>query len=433
MMQDHGVAAWSCAVMAAVAGCSAAGDAVGTLTLNLTGRGDSGAVYRLRDAIITVQGPSSTQVWNTDDDPDRTSLSADVEVGDYSALLHAGWRIERRDGSAAVTVAATLLSDNPAQFTVTAQHRTSVPLQFRVADDTVDLSQGYDLTIGVQETPLLAILNTSDRFPASIVVLPAGADGTATPLRAITGLSTQLAQPNGIAVANGQLVVASLLPPAIHVYPTSADGNVAPIRQITGVANSFGTGPFEVQVSGGEIYAFVDAIRVFPLGAAGHVAPTRTIEPSIGGNHFAIDHGELYMASISSFTLGIHVYPSTASGAQTPTRTLVTPDPALCPAAIAIHGGLIYAADFCSPRVVVLPQAASGTVDPVRVIEGPSTGLRSPRLVAIFGNELYVLDLPVDNRDNRVLVYPLDAAGDVAPSRTITGTALARPVGMAVF
>jgi len=241
---------------AAVAGCSATGDAVGTVTLNLTGRGDSGAVYRLRGAIITVEGPTP-HVWNTEDDPSRTALSADVEVGDYTALLHDGWHLERVDDSGAVAVAATRISENPVPFTVTALHRTSVPLQFRVADDAVDLSQGYDITIGVQEAPLLALGNASDGvFPPGIEVFSAGAAGNAAPLRIISGPSTQLTFPVSIAVANGQLVMGNDSPPAITVYPVGADGNVAPIQQITGLASfSF------LRVSGGQRARAAPSIR----------------------------------------------------------------------------------------------------------------------------------------------------------------------------
>ena len=98
----------------------------------------------------------------------------------------------------------------------------------------------------------------------------------------------------------------------------------------------------------------------------------------------------------------------------------------------------IYAADLCNARMVMLPQGASGTVDPVRVIAGPSTGLHRPFDVAIFGNELYVLDVKLPDSSIPVftyfvLVYPLDADGDVAPRRVITGTALVAPLGLVVF
>lgn len=59
--------------------------------------------------------------------------------------------MERVNGMSAVPVMATLLSANPTQFTVMALRRTSVALQFRINGDTVDLSEGYDITLGVQE------------------------------------------------------------------------------------------------------------------------------------------------------------------------------------------------------------------------------------------------------------------------------------------
>ena len=126
-------------------------DSVGTVDLKLVGQAPSGAVYRLRDATITVQGPTSMQVWNTEDDPSRTTLSANVEVGDYSALLGPGWRLERVEGQNAQTVPSELSSSNPSQFTVAAQARTSVPLRFRAFNEEIDLGQGYDLVLGVEE------------------------------------------------------------------------------------------------------------------------------------------------------------------------------------------------------------------------------------------------------------------------------------------
>jgi cysteine-rich repeat protein len=126
-------------------------DSTGTVDLKLVGQAPSGAVYRLRDATITVQGPTSMQVWSTEDDPNRTQLSANVEVGDYSALLGAGWRLERALGQSAQTVPAELASPNPTQFTVAAQARTAVPLRFKAFNEEIDLGQGYDIVLGVDE------------------------------------------------------------------------------------------------------------------------------------------------------------------------------------------------------------------------------------------------------------------------------------------
>ena len=115
------LAALSLAAITTLGGCFDTGEDsdTGTVGVSLVGHGMSGAVYRLRDATITVSGASPTVVWNTEDDPDRTSLSADVNIGDYSAVLAPGWRLERIVmGQPPVDVVAQLLSPNPAAFTV---------------------------------------------------------------------------------------------------------------------------------------------------------------------------------------------------------------------------------------------------------------------------------------------------------------------------
>jgi len=409
---------WTIAVVVSgtSGGCSRPDDAVGTLTLHLTGQGTSGAVYRLRDAIITVDGPGSTKVWNTEDDPGRTSLSADVDPGDYSALVQAGWRLERIEGSAAAMVSAKLLSDNPVAFTVIAGQRTSVPLRFRVDGDLVDLSPGYDIAIDVQDSlPLLAISVSSSSvfFGPGIELLPARASGNAAPVRTITGLLTELGQLNTFLVADGQFVVGNSFPSTINFYPIDADDDVAPARQIR-LASS--NGPFALAASGGELYASIEGnIQVFPFGASGDAVPTRTLTGVLVSD-LAIDNGQLY-ASLFASEAQIAVYSATASGAQPPIRTMVT-SAVKCQAGLAIHSGELYVADPCGGSVVVLPEAASGTVAPVRVLGGPSTGLRSPAKLAIFEDELYVFDFPA------IRVYPREASGDVAPIRTLVGNRL---------
>jgi len=429
----HGRAAlWFCTIAVVASGpsvgCSSPDDEVGTLIVNLTGRGTSGAVYRLRDAIITIQGPTSTQRWNTEDDPGRTSLSADVDTGDYSALLEAGWRLERIEGAATQTVSATLLSDNPVPFTVTARQRTSVPLRFRADGDAVDMTQGYDIAIDVQDDlPLVAIAEgSSSVFPGpGIETLPARAGNNVAPLRIITGQLTELGQVNAFLVADGEFVVGNSFPSTINFYPLGADDDIAPTRQIR---LSTSNGPDALAASDGELYASIEGdIQVFAFDASGDAVPTRTLT-DVRVGRLAIDNGELY-ATLFASEAQIAVYSRMASGAQAPTRTMVT-SALICQSGLAIHGGEIYVSDSCSHSVVVLPETASGTVAPVRVLAGPSTGLRFPAAVAVFEDELYVADFGV------IRVYSREANGDVAPIRTLAGNRLGVVnsfAGLAVF
>src|SRR3954467_12044708 len=93
--------------------------------------------------IITVTGAGMTKVWNTEDAPDQTTLSADVAAGDYSAALAAGWSLERLEANPAIPVPAELISDNPDQFTVPIGQRINVPLRFAITEGEVDMAQGY--------------------------------------------------------------------------------------------------------------------------------------------------------------------------------------------------------------------------------------------------------------------------------------------------
>jgi hypothetical protein len=161
---SRALAALSLAALAVSSGCiDADGDAeTGTVNINLVGQGTSGTVYRLRDATIAVDGPAPT-LWNTEDDPDRTALSANVPAGSYSATLAPGWRLERlQPGMPPVDVTASLTSPNPFAFTVVAMERTAVPLRFAVEGDVVDMTSGYDITIGVDDLGTNLVVSASN-------------------------------------------------------------------------------------------------------------------------------------------------------------------------------------------------------------------------------------------------------------------------------
>src|SRR5882724_9998673 len=101
-----------CALALALAACAStsAPDGLGTVTLDLAGQSASGVTYRLRNATITVAGDSYTRTWNSEDNPDQSSLSDEVPAGDYSVTLAVGWNLERVTGSGASPVAASLES-----------------------------------------------------------------------------------------------------------------------------------------------------------------------------------------------------------------------------------------------------------------------------------------------------------------------------------
>ncbi|WP_438028395.1 lysyl oxidase family protein [Sorangium sp. So ce233] len=136
----------------------------GQVEMSLVGQAASGTMYRLRDGVVMVQGPQDTLFFNTEDDPNRIRISADVPVGGYFAFLQEGWRLERLNLDSTVEpVQAQLISANPQWFDVYADQRTTVALRFRAGADDVSLDQGsFDIVIEVEEQPAASALCASD-------------------------------------------------------------------------------------------------------------------------------------------------------------------------------------------------------------------------------------------------------------------------------
>jgi len=422
-------------VAGATSGCALSEpEPVGEISLNLVGQAPSGAVFRLRDAVITVTGPTPT-VWRSEDDPNQTSLSANVLTGSYSATLQDGWRLERVDGSSTSPVAAQLTSSNPLVFSVNDRQRTSVPMQFLAGADGVDMTQGYDIVIAVQQQPPPAVIAVVNNATPSITIYPSTAAGDVAPLRVISGPATTLASPNGVAIDGDQIIVVDAGAQAIDVFSLRGNGNVAPVRRIVGGATTLSS-VFSVLVFNGEIYVGQgSSVLVFPVTANGNVAPSRTItrplgQASVGG--LVIAGGELFVAGISAT---IAVFPVTATDPATATRTMTltaTTSNKICPSSgIAFGVGNLFVTDQCAHGVLVVPADSHGNVNTSTRIQGSLTGMSSPQQVSVLRNELFV----TDNGSTGVRVFPITAQGDVAPVRTISGshTGLANPVAVSAL
>ncbi len=139
-----------CLVLSLVS-CSARESAVfagGTLSMRLSTE-VNGVTYRLREALFDVSGTESLTL-SGDDSPIIEQLLA---AGDYSVNLNDGWRLERQFPSGFQTVAAELVSPNPAAFTVVAGQTTDVAYAFETDGTIVSMGEGtLDLRIEVTET-----------------------------------------------------------------------------------------------------------------------------------------------------------------------------------------------------------------------------------------------------------------------------------------
>jgi hypothetical protein len=139
-------------------GPAAPSDAVvetGTLNLALTARGESGALYRLRDAFFQVNDEPFNffQQLSTENDPAATTLETNVPAGDFLITLFGGFSLERvnADGTTA-RVQSTLLSPSTQSFHIEPNEETFVTYQFETNGEVVSFGQGrLIIDIGVTE------------------------------------------------------------------------------------------------------------------------------------------------------------------------------------------------------------------------------------------------------------------------------------------
>jgi cysteine-rich repeat protein len=124
----------------------------GRIEFMLRGTAASGVQYRLREAVLMIEGPGTTLMLDTETTPDATSMGAEVAVGAYQAFLQSGWRLERATASGVQTVVAALESANPAQFTVSANANVLVPLRFRTGDDVIGMNGAFEVVLEVEES-----------------------------------------------------------------------------------------------------------------------------------------------------------------------------------------------------------------------------------------------------------------------------------------
>jgi hypothetical protein len=143
------------AALAAAGACSTDGaftDGGGEIRLSLTGRSGTGALYRLRDAQLTI-APAGV-VLSTEIDPDRETLSAVLDAGFYTIDLAPGWRLERVANGVAEPVFAVLTSEVPLPFDVVPGQATQVRLHFRAdGEDVVTGPGSVDVGIDVDDQP----------------------------------------------------------------------------------------------------------------------------------------------------------------------------------------------------------------------------------------------------------------------------------------
>ena len=131
------------------------------------------------------------------------------------------------------------------------------------------------------------LLWVADEGSDTLTAYTPGTYGNVAPVRTITGPSTGLAHPLGLAVdAAGDLYVSNQFGPSVTVFAPTANGDAAPIRTITGTATTL-SGPAGIDLdTAGNVYVangFASSVVVFAPNATGNVAPIKTYGGALTG------------------------------------------------------------------------------------------------------------------------------------------------------
>ena len=280
----------------------------------------------------------------------------------------------------------------------------------------------------------------------SITVFPAGSNGNAAPSSTISGASTGLAVPYGIAVdSGGNIYVANDgstigVSDSVTVYAPGTSGNVAPGRTITGASTGLDSpGGIAVDSSGnlyvtndGSLYGGADSITVYAPGSNGNAVPSATLfalglDTPAG---IAVDSGgNLYVSNGGSTDgdLGsVTVYPPDNT---LPSATIGSDTGLDEPSGITVDSsGNIYVTNEGSitggmDSVTVYPPGSYANVVPSAAIVGTGTGLVLPYGIATdsSGNLFVANSAGGPDGLGSVTVYPAGSNGNIAPSVTISG------------
>ena len=178
------------------------------------------------------------------------------------------------------------------------------------------------------------------------------------------------------------------------------------------------------------------SIHVYPLATNGDVPPTRSIRAGLSLPHdVALDllHRELFVSNNlpTEQIPAVNAYDLDAGlpgVGDAPKRTISGPATLLArPAGLivdSVHQEMYVANDVnVNAAILVFPLSADGNVAPSRILQGPLTTLSGPIGLALdlVHDELIVVSYKVDD-EGSITTFPRTAQGDVAPIRTIQGT-----------
>ena len=274
---------------------------------------------------------------------------------------------------------------------------------------------------------------------ASITVYPMKANGNTAPTGIIQGPSTQLGWPAFMVLdeERQELYVANSWPHSILVFRTTDRGNVAPIRVIKGVKTGLDN-PYGIALDEKNDEIVVanygnHTATVYPRTADGDTPPSRTIRLAPEGyqvpifQHLsAVDYDSKRDEILVQSCIAQPQMVAFSKGAKNgdPLARILAGQETRQGRALhdmrynPIHDEIVFA-NPNAQALLTFPGGASGGEPPLRVIQGPKTGLIKSDYIEVdpVHDELYAPD------EDKILVFPRTAEGDVAPIRVLQGPA----------
>jgi len=207
-----------------------------------------------------------------------------------------------------------------------------------------------------------------------------------------------------------------------------------------------------IDAKNGDIYTVAsdnqDNILTFSGNASGNVDPLRELDIPHRGFAMAIDEEKQEMYVTIQYPPKIVVYRKGASGSDQPVRVIEGESTRLSDihgVAIDVKNRLMFVTSWGNvsqylvpgsgryelPSITVYPLDANGDKPPLRVIQGPKTQLNWPGAMSLDPEgNLYV----ANDMDHSILVFRGTDRGDVTPTRVIKGnkTGLSNPIGVFV-
>jgi len=275
--------------------------------------------------------------------------------------------------------------------------------------------------------------------PASITVYPLKASGNASPTGTIQGPNTQLGWPAFIALdeERQELYVANSWPHSILVFRATDHGNVAPIRVIKGVKTGLDN-PYGIALDEKNDEIVVanygnHTATVYPRTADGDTPPLRTIRLAPEGYQIpifqhlsAVDYDSKREEILVQSCIAQPQMVAFAKGAKNgdPLARILAGQETRQGRALhdmrynPIHDEIVFA-NPNAQALLTFRGGASGGESPLRIIQGPRTGLIKSDYIEVdpVHDELYAPDM------GKILVFPRTAQGDVAPIRVLEGPA----------